>query len=428
MAAFLVDRFQKLETGRRRVCLCLEDRAAVAAALLAALISGVTLLLPYALSENILAEMKEWVGFDAAVADEKQALPPNVERIVPKKSPLGWKSDFAKRMELDAELLQLFTGGSTGKPKIWAKTVRNMFSEVFYQVGSFTVSHRDSIVATVPPYHIYGLLFSVLVPFAAGASVADRTPVFPNEILATLEEAKATILVSIPMHYRVLRGGPVSRQQLRLAMSSAGVLDGEDGDAFHRATGIGVTEIYGSTETGGIATRCSANGERGFKPFDNVAWKIAGQRLHVRSAFISPGVPLDEDGFFTTGDRAKFCGEDRFVLLGRSDGIVKVGGKRVDLGEICDKTRALAGVRDAAAVAIPVEGGRENEIAVMVEGEAEATSIRHALAEVLEPYAVPRTIQVVAKMPATPAGKYQYAEIERLLRDRFLHIRKESSL
>jgi len=154
-------------------------------------------------------------------------------------------------------------------------------------------------------------------------------------------------------------------------------------------------------------------------PIESAVIRIVGTEIKTGT---------DENGFFTTGDRAGLCGEDRFVLLGRSDGIVKVGGKRVDLDEVCDKIKALAGVRDAAAVAIPVAGGRETEIAVMVEGEVEPASIRHELAGVLEPYAVPRTIQVVAKMPATPAGKYHYTEIERLLRGRFLHIRKESSL
>jgi len=71
----------------------------------------------------------------------------------------------------DNHFLRLFTGGSTGKPKVWSKSPRNLLTEAFYIRETFSLSDKDIFVATVPPYHIYGLLFSILVPFVSHARI-----------------------------------------------------------------------------------------------------------------------------------------------------------------------------------------------------------------------------------------------------------------
>ena len=157
------------------------------------------------------------------------------------------------------------------------------------------------------------------------------------------------------MHYRVLRSVEVEAGDLRLAVSSAGRLEPEDGAAFFRQTGVGVTEVYGSTETGGVATRNRANGESGLTPLASVETKITGERLYVRSPYLSPNLKTDAKGFFRTGDRV---GEDEkggFILKGRADGIVKVGGKRVDTEGVQTCMKELPGITDALVLSLPAE-------------------------------------------------------------------------
>jgi acyl-coenzyme A synthetase/AMP-(fatty) acid ligase len=246
-----------------------------------------------------------------------------------------------------------------------------------------------------------------------GARVAFKTPSFPQEIRQELSYLSPSILVAIPMHYRILNGGEIPSTALRIAFSSAGRLDPADSLYFHRQTGIHVEEIYGSTETGGIAARSLTRGESVLQPFDGLDWKIVDDRLSVRSPFLSPDLPLDDNGYYLTADRVHPAEPGGFTLLGRSDGIVKIGGKRVDLAEIQEKLKALPGVTDAVFLVMADDSGRECRICAMVQTRLDLDDLRRRCRQVLEPYAVPRQIAIVDRIPLSPAGKYDRTAIRR---------------
>jgi acyl-coenzyme A synthetase/AMP-(fatty) acid ligase len=137
-----------------------------------------------------------------------------------------------------------------------------------------------------------------------------------------------------------------------------------------------------------------------------VETRIVGERLYVRSPFLSPNLKTDAKGFFLTGDRVGEDAKGGFVLKGRADGIVKVGGKRVDLEGVQACLQELPGIADALVLSLPAGRGRENEIVAVVEGSVDAIQIRQALADKVEPYALPRRIVTVDKIPMSAAGKY----------------------
>ncbi len=393
------------------ICLAAGGRELVAAALLAGLDQGPELLLPYSFSTRTLEELRQLTGFSAVITDQALDLPAAITRL-----------DVQSATEAPLEelffdptrpLLRIFTGGSTGTPRIWTKTCGNLFQEALYLARSFQVSSQDCIVATVPPYHIYGLLFSVLLPLVSGASVPENTPSFPGEIRDTVAKNKGTLLAAVPAHYRALRRCPLSG--LRLAVSSAGMLDPADNLSFFQQSGVGVVEVYGSTETGGIATRTRALGEDHFSPFASVDWKIEAERLAVRSPYISPDLPLDPEGFFLTADRVTSCEDKGFQLLGRVDSVVKVGGKRVDLDEIRAILKKIPGVSDCVVIALDEPGGRERTIAALVAGTVSRQELQRALRDQLEPWAMPRRIRVVDQIPTRSSGKYDRNAIEQLL-------------
>ncbi|MBP7738349.1 MAG: acyl--CoA ligase [Spirochaetes bacterium] len=401
--AGFVDRFSAIEHDGEPVCLCTEDRGIIASAMLSSLAGGPVCVLPYSLSPQVLSEMRDILGFRYAIVDAPMELPDGVAGILPERG--QWPP--AKRpRDADSVFMQLFTGGSTGKPKVWQKTARNLLAEAAYQAEKYAFVGSDLVAATVPPYHIYGLLYTVMAPFLASASVLPGTYVFPGEIASVLAEKPATILVSVPVHYRLLKGADMDAPKLRLAFSSAGPLDREDAAAFYRRTGVGPEEIYGSTETGGIACKSSATGRNDLEPFECLEWKISHDRLCVKSPFISPDLPVDGKGFFMTGDRAMAAGGGRITLLGRADGVVKVGGKRVDLNEVQDKIKRLPGVRDACVISMSGSRGRGTDIAAVIETDMSEEEARACMAGALERYAVPRRIRTVATMPATSTGKY----------------------
>ena len=399
--------------GEKIICLCTTNKAVTAACVLASLTGACNLILPYSFSAHAMKEMSEATGFNFAIADNPEEIPAGVEIITPfPAAPEDIGS--APLRNPDEPFLRLFTGGSTGKPKVWSKSPRNLLAEAFYLKEKFGLSDRDLFVATVPPYHIYGLLFSVLIPFVTHATVLSDIYTFPQEIISTITKHQASVLVSVPIHYRVLKVDNLSVPSLKAAFSSSGALDRDDSLYFYRKTGLGITEVYGSTETGGIALRSVSEHTESWKALDNVSWKLTGSRLSVKSDFTSPEMERDPEGFCVTGDEARTEADNRFVLLGRADGIVKVAGKRVDLMDIQAKIKTLPTVIDAYVMALPTDKGRESMIAALVACDLTETHLKKLLMDKLEPYAVPRLIKIVSSITRTATGKIDRRRIEKL--------------
>ncbi|HQM44263.1 MAG TPA: class I adenylate-forming enzyme family protein [Smithellaceae bacterium] len=399
----------------KSVCLCTENKAVLAASIIASLHGACNLILPYAYSIPALMELRDAAGFDIAIADHPEDVP-GVEIINPHAGDLRYLNSGDIR-DPDQPFLRLFTGGSTGKPRVWSKTPRNLLSEALYLCTKFNIKSQDVFLSTVPPYHIYGLLFSILLPFVARARVLPEIYTFPQEIISTINRHQATVLVSIPIHYRSLHVEDLSVFSLKKAFSSAGFLDRSDASHFLEKTGIGISEIYGSTETGGIAFRSVTEKKESWQPADSVQWRLSGSRLAVKSDFTSCEMERDADGFCITGDEV--CPEDnnRFVLLGRSDGIVKIAGKRVDLLDIQNKIKTLHCVRDVVVMALPTETGRDNIVVALIAGDLSEVELRKMMMEKLDPYAVPRRIKVVQAIKRSATGKIEYRRVEQMFRD-----------
>ena len=397
------------------ICLAAEDRGLVAAALLATLAGAPILLFPHAFSGQVLAAMQKESGYRYAISEVERDFPPGTKRLALPASLPNDAAPLEPILSPDDELLRLHTGGSTGTPRVWRKTVANIFEETAYWRDYLRISAADRIVATVPPWHIYGFLHSIVMPLISGAAVAPETPSFPEEIALAAQQRAATILISVPAHYRALHGKALAAPSLRFALSSSGPLAVEDNDAFCQANGAGIIEIYGSTETGGVACRNRFHGEAALTPPAPISWRIENGQLLVASPWLSPELPRNRDGFFVTGDRAETAGRG-FILKGRVDSVTKVAGKRVDLEEIATAVRAFPGVSDCLVLALTENSGRGSRIAVLAAGDMAAPeTLRHFLAGRLESHALPKIIRTVARIPMKKNGKHDREAVLRLL-------------
>ncbi|MBI5487854.1 MAG: acyl--CoA ligase [Deltaproteobacteria bacterium] len=393
------------------VCVTSDDRLTVAAALLASLAGGPPLVIPHDGTREALRAAREAVPFGRTVGDDASVLPAGVRLV--RLTTRGARGRFRLLRALDEPFLHLHTGGSTGRPRTWTKTPRNLLAEACYHVGRHGLGPADRIVATVSPRHIYGLLFSVVVPLVAGAAVLRETPFFPAAIGTALARVRATVLVTVPAHVHALARTTWSARP-RLAFSSTGPLEEADVLRFAARAGVGIEEIYGSTETGGIAVRFRADGRDAWQALAGVSWAVVRGRLRVLSPYLSPELPRDGRGFFATADRVVRGGAG-FVLVGRADGIAKVGGRRVDLAEVEERIRAVPGVRDAWVWSRGGCGVRGDEIVALVTGTVEPRAIRSALRGSLPQAAWPRRVRRVARLPVTSAGKRDRAAAEMLL-------------
>jgi acyl-coenzyme A synthetase/AMP-(fatty) acid ligase len=317
--------------------------------------------------------------------------------------------------------IDVYTSGSTGAPKCVPRTLAEFEGEVAAldqnwgdQVGG------AAVVATVSHQHVYGLVFKILWPLASRRPFATRFYDVWETLLAELP--MAAMVISSPAHLTRLGGlGPqAAAGQPRMVVSAGAPLPDAAARDCRRVLGVFPTEIYGSSETGALATRDRDRDGRPWRPLPgNRFIGTADGRLAVCSPY------LGADRWLETGDRAVFDPEGGFHLGGRADQVAKVEGKRVSLPETDQTLRALPAIADAAAVVLP--GPRGDVLAAVVVPSAAGRTeldrlgafrfsrqLRHQLAQTQEPAALPRRWRFVEAIPLDGLGKRQAALLHAL--------------
>jgi acyl-coenzyme A synthetase/AMP-(fatty) acid ligase len=310
-----------------------------------------------------------------------------------------------------ADALFLYTSGSTGEPLRVPKTVGQLLGEVETLGETFSLGPETRVLATVPPYHLYGLLFGVLTPFMSGGAFVRDCPIDPQEIGRLARARAVNVVAAVPAHlamFEDLSEGVLDG--VARVFSSGAPLPRRTAEVLHRRYGLHVTEVLGSSETGGIAWRdVGHSAATEWQPFGGVQVSAAEDgALLVDSPFVHPSLPRP----WRSADRVAMLAGGRFRHLGRTDAILKVGGTRVSLAEIEARLRGLDGVTDAAVVALPQDGPREHEIcAAVVAPRLSAPDVRTALLRWFDPIALPRRIKLVDELPREQSGKLQRARL-----------------
>jgi len=301
----------------------------------------------------------------------------------------------------DAALV-LHTSGSSGEPLAIRKGAGQLVGEALALVLAFGLDGAR-VAPTVPSHHIYGLLWGVVVPLVSGGAFLRETPLHAETVAAALRRHALDVLVSAPAHLRgllALERGSLPR--LRRAISSGAPLPPATAAALSDAQGLAVTEVLGSTETGGVAWRLSPGEDDGWTPLPGVRLDLDAGLLTVDAPWLDPDGPRPH----RLADRGERLPHGRVRHLGRDDGVVKVAGKRVALLEVERALLALSGVADAAVLALPGDEARGVELgALVVAPGRDAAALRTELAAWLDPTAIPRRLVLLDALPRAPTGK-----------------------
>lgn len=380
--------FSRRAEAAKRVLLLCEDRFLFTAALLGAKVAGCQVLLPP--HRGKLA--RGALGSDALVAhdsDEENGF--DVRTLAPVAGP------FELVVNASDGFVELFTSGSTGEPEAYRKSARQLLGEAEALVEVLSLTPSSRIVATVSPQHIYGLLFGVLAPLRAGASFSRETPRFPRTLESCVETHRATHLVAVPAH---LQGCTEWSASARPLLVTSGAPLREDLAQELSKKGFRGFDVLGSSETGGYGLR-EIQGSGAFRGLPGVRFEQRSEGVLLWSPFLT-----DPDEPFPLTDALEFSPDGTFRHLGRVDDVVKVGGKRVALGEIESIARSLPGVLDAWCVAEATEDTRGQRLTLLAvaPGYSEPLLLER-LRGALDAALVPRRIRLVDRLPELPSGK-----------------------
>lgn len=401
-----------------RWALCCSDAFEFACGLFALLHAGKRIVVPPSFLPGTLRELS--AEFDGIVAEAGLG----IDLPLPRVSPEAGGALALPEPILSGAIIDLFTSGTSGQPK----RVRKMASQLADEVAVLEAQwggavEGASIVASVPHHHIYGILFRVLWPLSAGRVFDTHLCAQPNELLQRLEASRTSVLVSSPAQLSRLpdlMDLEALRPRLCRIFSSGGPLAPASSLQWRRALGFSPTEVYGSTETGGIAWREHDIEPQGdcWSPLPSVCVGLTTEgALQVRSPF------LGDDDWFATADAAQIFADGRFRLKGRLDRVVKIEEKRVSLVQMEDQLRRHPWVDDVAVVALPGERRVVLGAALVLSREgrcelerlgrrAAAAQLRRHLGDYHELLVLPRRWRFVPAMPYDERGKLTAAALQ----------------
>lgn len=321
----------------------------------------------------------------------------------------------------------LYTSGSTGKKKRLEKPFFALFEELFNLEREYGNRVRGLCRrTTVSHFHIYGFLFNILWPLHFGHRLSAETTFYWEQVLHQGENGAC--IVSSPAHLRFLCSAAAETTfgwDSSVIFSSGGPLDRAVAVEIDTQTGCCPIEVFGSTETGGIAWRCQNFPEEvSFKAFNGVEVKqnaVGG--LEVRADWTGMG-----DRWVETGDLVEFKTERHFVLRGRYDTVVKIAGKRVSLTEMEQRIQAIGGVESVrvfqfeddsrqsrSALAVVIAVGAAASVPTGAAKAAQVKLLKQQLRGHFDLVTLPRAWRFVEEMPKNSQGKTTLHMLRRIV-------------
>ncbi|SHE34734.1 4-coumarate--CoA ligase, photoactive yellow protein activation family [Modicisalibacter ilicicola DSM 19980] len=259
-----------------------------------------------------------------------------------------WVTLVATARDRGARNLAFTTSGSTGTPKVCVHRWETLVEEAAFFARYFEDVLDDRltrVVALAPCHHIYGFIFTVLVPQLL------ELPVVRGQQALALAQARrlqgGDVVVGFPFVWQQL-----SRQALRfpekvLGLTSTGASDPEIIRLLRRQGLTAMVEIYGSSETAGVGARVDADESYRLLP----RWR--------REDVAENELRDDRNHHYALADDLHWLDDRHFHPRGRKDEAVQVGGVNVYPGRIARLLESLPQVaRAQVRLMTHEEGGR----------------------------------------------------------------------
>lgn len=351
---------------------------------------------------------------------------------------------------LEDEALQLYTSGTTGKPKGAVMTNRSILSSRAGAEGETRHWQEpipgDVTLLAMPCFHISGTGTGIGT-MVAGSNAVVLPEYDPTKALDLIENFNISKIFLVPAAIQILLNHPRVREvdfsRLKFITYGASPIPLELMKEAMEVLGCGFVQMYGMTETSGtiVALDPADHVPEGSPRMRSVGKPLAGVELKVideegeevpvgtvgeiatRSAknmahyYNNPDATaetIDADGWLRTGD-AGYLDEDGYLYIhDRVKDMIISGGENVYPAEVENALYAHPQVADVAVIGVPSEKwGEEVKACVVLKDGAElseADVIAHAR-EHIAGYKCPKSVDFIDALPRNPSGKILRREL-----------------
>lgn len=340
-------------------------------------------------------------------------------------------------LDPDAVRMILYTSGTAGRLKGVLHSHNSIHALICQIRDHWQVQPGDRFLVPSPIAHIGGSIYAFECPLLLGTSavlmdrwnadeavdlirakrcthMAGATP-FLEQLLAAAERA-GTRLPELKLF--ICGGASVSPSLIRRAA-----------EYFERAV---VTRVYGSTEvpvtTVGAPLdpdhAADTDGRAGFAQvrLDDDTGEIHARGPQMLVGYLHPddgAGSLDADGYFHTGDLARWVDDDYLVVTGRAKDVIIRNGENIAPKEIEDILLDHPGVAEIAIVGLPDPRTGERACAVIVPTDQpgpDVVSLRSFLqAQGVATFKAPEQVAIWEQLPKNDAGKVLKHQIQAAL-------------
>jgi long-chain acyl-CoA synthetase len=337
--------------------------------------------------------------------------------------------------------LLMYTSGTTGAPKGVLLSHGNLLANARNISAEHRLGMGDRVLASLPLYHINGLVVTLLAPLYHGGSVVMTPRFSARTFWHDVSRSRCTWINLVPTIVAYLLSGEQPEgydlSALRFCRTASAALPADHHRAFEARFGIGIIETMGMTETaapvfsnpyepalrriGSIGLPSGAQAKvidregRECAPYEAGEIVLRGEQI-MQGYYKRPdetAKAFTADGWLRTGDLGYRDDDGYFYINGRAKELIIKGGENIAPREIDEALLRHPGVFDAAAVGVPDPAYGQEIVAFVVAREAhwtgapDAEELRaHCLRE-LGRYKTPKEFYFVSELPRGPSGKVQ---------------------